>query len=71
MMFVLPEAAHLCDRLADKSDADKIDVVVRVASIGNKVALALVVALGFYFGIPVIEKYWQVFLNLLSMLWTL
>ncbi|MGI6510508.1 MAG: PTS mannose/fructose/sorbose/N-acetylgalactosamine transporter subunit IIC [Erysipelotrichaceae bacterium] len=56
MMFVLPEAAHMCDRLADKADADKIDAVVRVASIGNKVALALIVALGFYFGIPVIEK---------------
>lgn len=57
MMFLLTEAGHMCDRAAEKGDYKKVETIVRVASIGNKVALALLVALGFYFGSPVIEAF--------------
>lgn len=56
MMFVLTEAGHIADKYAAQGDCNKLDMVVRVASIGNKVVLALVVALGYYYGIPVIEQ---------------
>lgn len=56
MMFVLTEAGHIADKYAEEGNCDKIDMIVRVASIGNKALLALVVALGYYFGIPVIEQ---------------
>ena len=56
MMFLLTEAGHIADHYAEEGNCDKIDRLVRFASIGNKVALSLIVALGFYFGIPVIES---------------
>lgn len=56
MMFVLTEAGHICDKYAEEANPDKVDMVVRIASIGNKVLLAAVVGLGYYFGIPVIEQ---------------
>lgn len=57
MMFLLTYAGHLCDRAAEQGDADKVDRIVRIASIGNKVALSLIVALGFYFGSGSIEAF--------------
>ncbi len=57
MMFVLTYAGHLCDKAAQQADPDKIDLIVRVASIGNKVVLALIVGLGFYFGSDAISNF--------------
>ena len=57
MMFLLTYAGHLCDKAAEQGDAHKVETIVRVASIGNKVALALIVALGFYFGSSSIEAF--------------
>ena len=56
MMFVLTEAGHIADKYAEEGNPDKVDMVVRVASVGNKLVLAAVVGLGYYFGIPVIEQ---------------
>ena len=57
MMFLLTYSSHRCDKAAEEGDAHKIERIVRFASIGNKVALSLIVALGFYFGSPVIESF--------------
>jgi fructoselysine and glucoselysine-specific PTS system IIC component len=57
MMFLLTWAGHLCDKAAENGDAHKIEVISRVASIGNKLALSLLVALGFYFGSSAIEAF--------------
>lgn len=57
MMFLLTYASHLCDAAADEGNANKVERIVRLASIGNKVALSLLVAAGFYFGSPVIEAF--------------
>lgn len=56
MMFVLTYAGHKCDMAAQEADTRKIERIVRVASIGNKVVLALVVAVGFYFGSTTISN---------------
>lgn len=57
MMFLLTEAGHMCDRAAENGDYQKVERIARFASIGNKVALALIVAIGFYFGSPAIEAF--------------
>lgn len=56
MMFVLTYASHICDKYALKGDAQKVELIARVFGIGNKVVLALIVGLGFYLGIPIVEK---------------
>lgn len=56
MMFLLTYASHICDSAAEKGDVDKVDRTIRIASIGNKIALSLIVSAGFYFGSPVIES---------------
>ncbi len=56
MMFLLTGASHLADTYAEKGDYRGVERVVRIASIGNKLLLAAVVGLGYYFGIPVIDK---------------
>lgn len=56
MMFVLTEAGHIADKYAEEGNCNKVDAVVRIASVGNKLLLAIVVGLGYYFGIPVIEQ---------------
>lgn len=56
MMFVLTEASHMADRAAEEGNARRVETIVRIASIGNKVVLALVVGIGFYLGVPVIES---------------
>ena len=57
MMFLLTEASHMCDKAAQEGNANKIEKIVRIASIGNKVLLALLVAIGFYFGSGAIETF--------------
>ncbi len=56
MMFVFTEAGHMCDRAAEKGDARRVEILYNCFSYGNAAVTALIVALGFYFGIPVIEK---------------
>lgn len=56
MMFVLTQAGHMCDAAAEKGDYRRIEWITRFAGIGNKVVLALVVGIGYYLGIPVIEQ---------------
>ncbi len=57
MMFLLTYSAHLCDAAAENGDANKVERIVRIASIGNKIALSLIVAAGFYFGSSIIELF--------------
>ena len=57
MMFLLTYAGHMCDAAAEKGDYKKVEHIVRIASIGNKVVLSLLVALGFYFGSSSIEAF--------------
>lgn len=56
MTVVLTQAAHIADRYAAKADIRGVERTMRIAGIGNKVILAGVVALGFYLGVPLIEK---------------
>lgn len=55
MTVVLTQASHIADRYAAKGDIEGVERVQRIAGIGNKVILALVVGLGFYVGVPLIE----------------
>lgn len=55
MTVVLTQASHIADRYAAKGDIESVEKVQRIAGIGNKVILALVVGLGFYVGVPLIE----------------
>ncbi len=57
MMFLLTYAGHMCDKAAEEADADKVERIVRIASIGNKVLLALVVAIGYYLGSTAITDF--------------
>lgn len=59
MTFVLTQASHIADKYAAKGDIKGVEWTQRIAGIGNKVILALVVALGFYLGVPLIEKVLQ------------
>jgi fructoselysine and glucoselysine-specific PTS system IIC component len=56
MMFLLAWATHIADGYAAKGDYKKVELVARVAGIGNKVILSLIVGLSFYFGISVIDQ---------------
>lgn len=55
MMFVLSWAGHVADKYAAAGDYKKVEMVARIAGIGNKLVLALVVGISFYLGIPVIK----------------
>jgi len=55
MTVLLTWASHIADKYAEKG----IERVQRIAGIGNKVLLALVVGLGFVVGVPVIEMILQ------------
>lgn len=55
MTFVLTWAAHICDKYAAQGDANKVEWVARIAGIGNKLVLAVIVGISFYLGIPVIK----------------
>lgn len=56
MMFFLTWAAHLADKYAEEGNYRMVEVIARIAGIGNKVILALVVGIAFYLGVPVIDK---------------
>lgn len=59
MTILLTWAAHVGDKYAEAGDIKGLERVQRIAGIGNKVLLALVVGVGFYLGVPVIEKILQ------------
>ena len=48
MMFILTWAAHIADRYAKEGKARKVEWVCRIAGIGNKVLLSLLVAVSFF-----------------------
>lgn len=56
MTVVLTSAAHRADSYAEKGDIKGVERTMRIAGIGNKIILSLVVGLGFYLGVPFIEK---------------
>lgn len=56
MTFLLTGASHLADSRAREGDIKGVERIQIIAGIGNKVILALIVALGFYLGVPFIEK---------------
>lgn len=56
MTFLLTGASHLADKEAKKGNIKGVERIQVIAGIGNKIILSLVVALGFYVGVPVIEK---------------
>lgn len=47
----------MCDKAAAEGDYRKVEKIARISSVGNKVVLALLVALGFYFGSSAIEAF--------------
>lgn len=55
MTVVLTYGSHLADSYALKGDIKGVERVARIFSIGNKLILSLVVGLGFYLGVPLIE----------------
>lgn len=60
MMFTLTWQSHMADKYAAKGDANKVEWIVRIAAIGNKFVLALICAIGFYVGVPVIKDVLEV-----------
>ncbi|WP_348920976.1 PTS mannose/fructose/sorbose/N-acetylgalactosamine transporter subunit IIC [Enterococcus rotai] len=56
MTFLLTGASHLADAQASKGNIKGVERIQIIAGIGNKILLALVVALGFYLGVTFIEK---------------
>ncbi|MDR0922259.1 MAG: PTS sugar transporter subunit IIC [Lactobacillales bacterium] len=56
MTFLLTGASHLADKEAAKGNIKGVEKIQIIAGIGNKILLSLVVALGFYLGVPFIEK---------------
>ena len=56
MTFLLTGASHLADKEAKRGNIQGVERIQLIAGIGNKVLLALIVALGFYLGVPFIEK---------------
>lgn len=55
-MFLIPAAVHLADNYAEKGDVDKVDKIALFTSLGYRIIQALIVGIGFYVGIPVIEQ---------------
>lgn len=55
MMFILTWASHLADKYAEQGDYKKIEWVARIAGVGNKILLALLVGIAFYVGVPFIK----------------
>lgn len=56
MTVLLTWASHKADKYAEAGDIKGVERVQMIAGIGNKILLALLVGLGFYLGVPVIEK---------------
>lgn len=56
MTFLLTGASHQADKYAAKGDVKGVERVHLIAAIGNKLILSLIVGLGFFLGVPVIEK---------------
>ena len=56
MTFLLTGASHLADKEAKRGNIQGVERIQLIAGVGNKVLLALIVALGFYLGVPFIEK---------------
>lgn len=56
MTFLLTWASHAADKCAEQGDIKGVERWQLLAGIGNKVLLSLIVGLGFYLGVPVIEK---------------
>lgn len=56
MTFVLTWASHIADKYAEEGNIKGIERVQTIFGIGNKLALSLVVGIGFIVGVPVIEK---------------
>ena len=55
MSVLLPAMSHIADKYAEAGDPNGVDRVTRIASIGNKVLLSLIVGISFYVGVPMIE----------------
>ncbi|MDF9825406.1 fructoselysine and glucoselysine-specific PTS system IIC component [Breznakia sp. PF5-3] len=56
MTVLLTWASHIADKFALKGDIKGVERTQIIAGIGNKIILACVVGLGFYLGVPFIEK---------------
>lgn len=59
MTVLLTWASHIADKYAQKGDIEGVERVQRIAGIGNKILLSLVVGLGFVLGVPAIEAILQ------------
>lgn len=56
MTVLLTWASHIADKHAAKGNIKGVERTQIIAGIGNKIILACVVGLGFYLGVPFIEK---------------
>ena len=57
MMHLLTKIAHVCDAAAELADVRKIEKIVVIASVGNKMILALLVAICFCLSSFIIEPF--------------
>lgn len=55
-MFLIPAAVHVADSYAEQGDCKKVEKVALFTSLGYRVLQALIVGIGFFAGIPVIER---------------
>mgnify|MGYP000454235426 CR=1 FL=1 len=55
-MFLIPAAVHIADGCAEKGDYKNVDRVAFWTSLGYRIIQALIVGIGFFVGIPVIEE---------------
>lgn len=56
MMFIVPMCGHKADRYAQAGDCDGVDRMHYLAIVVQIIPQALIVAVAFYFGSPVIER---------------
>lgn len=56
MTVLLTWGSHMADKYAAKGDIKGVERVQILFGIGNKILLALIVGLGYYLGVPMIEK---------------
>lgn len=56
MMFVNTEISHACDRAAERGDTRRIEILFNISVFGVSLLTNMIVVLGFYFGMPVMEK---------------
>lgn len=56
MTFVLTWGSHLADKYAEDGNIKRVELMQVLFGIGNKIILSVIVGIGLFLGVPVIEK---------------